>query len=234
MIRRKAVNVDELPEDLGVDWARWSDGRAYRLKRKRDFPNVSPGVARSACEVAAHRMGKAIRTARDRRVPDKLLWIQFADAYVGEGKPCPKCGSRRLYELHAKFARCPQCKAQLIISSAGIDAFDDDNAAVVGPRARQRLTARLKSLTDVRLEHAGENEASDIFNGYGMVEDTPVIILAEFEKDETGEELSLTNMFDRVARVKVFPADSMSGLVDINTLRNRPESDWDLVLEPSN
>jgi hypothetical protein len=47
-VRLRAARVDPstLPEDLDVDWSRWSDGRAYRLKRKRDFPNVNPGLAR--------------------------------------------------------------------------------------------------------------------------------------------------------------------------------------------
>ncbi len=226
--RAQPVAVADLPEDLGVDWARWSDGRAFRLKRKRHFPNVDPGIARTACELAAHRMGKAVRTARDRRVPNKLLWIQFADAYIAEGQPCPKCGSRKLYRLHADFTRCVQCNAQLIISAAGLDSFEDDTGRI-GPRARERFGARIKALTEVRLERAGETETSEIFNGYGMSEETPVIILAEFEKDESGEELSVMNMFDRVSRVRVFPAESMARLVNVGTLRNRPETDWDLL-----
>jgi len=225
--KRTSVSVDDLPEDLGVDWARWSDGRAFRLKRKRDFPDINPGIAKTACELAAHRMGKAVRTARDRRVPHKLIWIQFADAYVGEGKPCPMCGSRRLYRLHANFTRCVQCNAQLIISSQGLDSFDEDTGAV-GPRARERLSAKLKGLAEVRLARAGETETTEIFNGYGLADETPVVILAEFEKLE-GEELAVVNMYERVARVKVFPAESMAGLVNIGVLQGRSESDWDLI-----
>lgn len=30
-------------DDLGADWERWADGRAFRLKRKRDFADVDPG-----------------------------------------------------------------------------------------------------------------------------------------------------------------------------------------------
>jgi len=227
--RTKAVAVEELPEDLGVDWSKWSDGRAFRLKRKRDFPNIDPGIAREVCELAAHKMGKAVRTARDRRVPNKLLWIQFADAYVREGQPCPKCGSRKLYRLHANFTRCVQCNAQLIISAAGLDSYEDDTGTV-GPRARERAGGKLKALENVRLERAGESPSSEIFNGYGLAEGTPVIILAEFQKDENGHELTVRNMFERVSRVKIFPADSMAGLVNIGTLMNRADSAWDLIL----
>jgi hypothetical protein len=37
-------------------------------------------------------------------------------------------------------------------------------------------------------------------------------------------------MFERVSRVKIFPADSMAGLVNIGTLMNRADSAWDLIL----
>lgn len=227
--RSKPVAVEDLPPDLGVDWSKWSDGRAFRLKRKRDFPNIDPGIAREACELAAHRMGKAVRTARDRRVPSKLLWIQFADAYVREGQPCPKCGSRKLYRLHANFTRCVQCNAQLIISAAGLDSYEDDTGTV-GPRARERAGGKIKALENVRLERAGESASSEVYNGYGLSDGTPVIILAEFEKDEGGQELSTRNMFERVSRVKLFPADSMAALVDVGRLTNRDDSTWDLVL----
>ena len=44
-------------------------------------------------------------------VPEKLIWIQFADYEIREGEPCPRCGGRRIYRLHAGFGRCPQCEA---------------------------------------------------------------------------------------------------------------------------
>jgi hypothetical protein len=226
-VRKRTQEEIELPDDLGVDWSRWSDGRAYRLKRKRDFPNVDPGEARSACELAARRMGRAVRTARDKRVPTKLMWVQFADAYVKESSPCPLCGSRRLYRLHANFVRCVQCSAQLIVSAQGLDSFDDEDGGTLGPRARERMGARIKDLGDVHLERAGETESTEIYNGWGMAEEIPVIVLAEFDKGD--EELTVVNMYDRVGKVKVFPAHLLGGLVNIGSLRDRPDSDWDLI-----
>jgi hypothetical protein len=118
---------------------------------------------------------------------------------------------------------------QLIISAAGLDSYEDDTGTV-GPRARERAGAKIKALENVRLERAGESPSSEIFNGYGLAEGTPVIILAEFQKDENGHELTVRNMFERVSRVKIFPADSMAGLVNIGTLMNRADSAWDLIL----
>jgi len=227
--RSQRQTVPDLPDDLGVDWARWSDGRAFRLKRKRDFPNVDPGIARSACELAAARMGKAVRTARDRRVPTKLIWVQFADAYVKDGSPCPRCGSRQLFRLHADFLRCPQCHAQLILSAQGLDALDEGEGGTLGPRARERFGSRLKALESLHLDHAGQTETTEIYNGFGMAEETPVIVLAEFDHLD-GEELTALNMYERVARVRVFPAELFGGLVNVTALRSRPDSDWDLVL----
>src|SRR5437764_617 len=143
--RRPAIDRDTLPEDLGVDWSRWDDGRAHRLKRRRDFPNVDPGHARKAAEFAAHGMGRAIRTTRDKRIPDKLIWIQFADGYIEAGAACPRCGSRRLLRLHADFIRCPSCKAQLLLWAGGVEGLDDPPVeGVVGPRARKRAGNRLR------------------------------------------------------------------------------------------
>ena len=130
--RSAPVDPATLPEDLGVDWSRWSDGRAYRLKRKKDFPNVSPGHARTAAENAAVKMGKVARTVRDKMIPEKLIWIQFADGEVGAGQPCPRCGSRKLLNLHADVVRCPQCNAQLLLSSQGLEAIEAEPAGAGG------------------------------------------------------------------------------------------------------
>ena len=40
---------------------------------------------------------------------------------------------------------------------------------------------------------------------------------------------TVLNMFERVAKVKVFPAPLMGGLVNIGAMRDRPDDDWDLV-----
>ena len=87
--------VQEVPErgeeDLGLDWDKWTDGRAFRLKRKRDFPADlrSRPRPRTAARYAAEKRGKVVRTIRDRYFPKKYIWVQFADDEVEIGEPCP-------------------------------------------------------------------------------------------------------------------------------------------------
>lgn len=231
MRRRSAIDPATLPEDLGVDWSRWSDGRAYRLKRKKDFPNVNPGAARTACEQAAVKMGKVVRTVRDKMIPEKLIWVQFADAEIRIGEPCPRCGSRRILNLHADVARCPQCKAQLLLSQKGLEAINEDEgedgAAPDGPD-RAKFAERLRALETFHVSRSGEAGHNELYTGWGEREGVRYLVLAEFEPDEEGEDLTLENMEERVALVKVLPAHLFEGLVDVDELAVRPDSDWDL------
>ncbi len=228
--RRAMLDPATLPADLGVDWSRWSDGKAYRLKKRKDFPNVDPGYARTACEQAAERMGKVARTVRDKMVPSKLIWVQFADYEIREGEPCPRCGSRTILRLHAGFGRCPSCKAQLILAQAGLESvLEEDAPESNAPVVRQKFAARIQALRNVRLEHSGETGETQLYNGYGEHEDgSRVLVLAEFAVGD--DELTTENMFERLTLAKVLPAHLFEGLVDLDALAARPESDWDLVL----
>jgi ribosomal protein S27AE len=237
-LRLRAAPIDPatLPEDLGVDWTRWSDGRAYRLKRKKDFPNVNPGAARTACEQAAVKMGKVARTVRDKMIPEKLIWVQFADAEIRAGEPCPRCGSRQILNLHADVARCPQCKAQLLISTQGLEALDDDvegegdgEEAAPGDPQRAKMAKRIRELETFRLQRSGEAGHNELYTGWGEGESVRYIVLAEFEPAEDGEEVSIENLDDRIRLVKTIPAHLLEGLVDVNELAVRPDADWDLI-----
>jgi hypothetical protein len=234
-VRLRAAPVDPatLPEDLGVDWSRWADGRAYRLKRKKDFPNVNPGLARTAAENAAVKMGKVARTVRDRMIPEKLIWVQFADGEVGPGQPCPRCGSRKLLNLHADVVRCPQCKAQLLLSNQGLDAIETEPAGGGGslsPAKRGRLAGRLKSLDSVHLRLSGEPSHHELYTGWGEKDGLRFIVMAEFDLDPEGEELTAESIEARIRELKVLPSHLFEGLVDVNELAVRPDADWDLIL----
>jgi hypothetical protein len=229
--RRPLLDPDTLPEGLGVDWSRWSDGRAYRLMKRRDFPNVDPGHARTACEHAALQMGKVARTARDKRVPDKMIWVQFAEFEIREGEPCPRCGSRRILRLHAGFGRCPQCETQMLLSQQGLEEqLDDEDEGRNGPgrRQRTRMGDRLRALQNVHLERSGSTGEGELYNGYGERNADVLVILAEFDPGD--EELSPENMYDRIRLFKALPARLFDGVFDVDALAARPDSDWDLVL----
>ena len=231
-LRAAPVDPSTLPADLGVDWSQWSDGKAYRLKKKKDFPNVNPGLARTACEQAAIEMGKVARTVRDKMIPEKLIWVQFADAEIHEGEPCPRCGSRRILRLHGGFGRCPQCKAQLLLADPIPQDDAEEGAAQAEPddaKQRQKFIDRLHGLTRVHLDLQRQTTETDYYNGYGEQEGLPVFVIAEFDH-VPDQELASDNFPERLTWLGTVPASRLEGLVDWHDLAARPESDWDLVL----
>jgi hypothetical protein len=245
-LRSAPVDPATLPEDLGVDWSRWSDGKAYRLKRKKDFPHVDPGLARTACEAAAIRMGKVARTVRDKMVPAKLIWVQFADAAVRDGQPCPRCGGRRILRLHGGFGRCAQCKAQLLLSdeaadeAALLDESEDspeegaaeDEAAAMSAKMREKSVKRLEGVTNLHLKRAKEGETTESYTGWGERESALAVVALELRRVE-GEPLTAENLYERLEWAGVYPAARLAELVDVDGLVSRREADWDLVLDES-
>ena len=209
--------------DVGADWDRWADGRAFRLKRKRHFADVDPALVGQAAEAAAARMGKAVLTSRDRLLPHKYVWVQFADHRVGPDEPCP-CGSRRLLRVHANFLRCPACKAQLLLS---------DQPS--GPRETRAMTT-LRSLSNVHLERRGDGSARHLvlYRGYARQGEELVFLLVDFKRDEEeDEEVTVENAFDRVRVVRVVPFRELADVFDVQSVEPGPfwsrESHWDLV-----
>lgn len=204
----------EAGDELGVDWERFADGCAWRLKRKRDFADVDPTLAMEAAANAAERMGKAVQAVRDRHFPDRYIWVQFVDGRIRTGEPCA-CGSRRLLRVHPHFLRCPACGSTLLETSAEEEY-------------ESRSAYRLRKLDDVhlmRLERSGDR---DIYRGYAERDGQPVVVFAEFEV-RGGEPLSREIAYERVVKVETLPFDGLSDLFDLSALRSGAR-DWDLVL----
>jgi hypothetical protein len=179
-------------------------------------------------------MGKVARTVRDKMIPDKLIWVQFADAEIRAGEPCPRCGSRKILNLHADVARCPQCRAQLLLSNQGLEALDDgegegegEDEATPDELQRAKMAKRIRELETFRLQRSGEAGHNELYTGWGEREAVRYIVLAEFEPSE--EDVSLETMDERLLLVKLIPAHLLEGLVDVNELAVRPDVDWDLV-----
>lgn len=214
MNKRIKLELDE-GEELGADWDRWSkDHRPHRLKRKKDFDDVDPALMKIAGKNAAERLGKAVHTFADPFFAEKFVWVQFADHKVVTGKPCP-CGSRKMYRLHKNFARCAECKAQLLLK-------DEDESQHV---------LLLRSLKRAYLEHIEiGHKRRDAYRGYAQKGDKYVLLFAEFRKDEF-EELTPENVFDRVEKTNFVRFDRLEGLIDPQHLLARDESSWDLVFE---
>jgi hypothetical protein len=204
--------------DLGVQWDKWADGRAWRLKRKRDYADVASEILREAASNAADRMGKAVRTVEDRYFPEKYVWVQFADHRIKIGDPC-RCGSRRILRLHTHFGRCPECNARLILAKGA----DEEE------RKEARPVRLLRELEDVHLARREQTDEVEIYRGYARQEETgtPVLLLAGFRADP--EELTAEQVYDRIDSIQVVPFQQLTDLFDPASLWSGDESDWDLV-----
>jgi hypothetical protein len=220
---RKRRSTPEFEGELNVDWERWADGRARRLKRKRDFPDVDPAVVRADASAAAKRMGRGVVTAKDRMVPEKYVWVQFSDHRLAPGDPC-RCGSRRLLRVHANFLRCPECQALLMLS-------DEDETE---EESERRAARQLRGLEDVHLERRGASGDRELYRGYGRRGDVPVLLWAEFRLKPREERLRAEDAFDRVVSVRTVPFPELTELFDadvpdVSALWNGSEPDWEFV-----
>ena len=176
-------------------------------------------------------MGKAVQAVKDKRFPEKYMWVQFADHEIGLGEPCP-CGSRRVLRLHTYFARCPQCHAQLLLSPASVALADGDEDEHVEDEAEApagSAAARLERLTDVHLSRIRRSGEREVYRGYGEHDGTLVLVIAEFDA-AAHEPLEPEIALDRAAAVQVVPLNQLDDLLDPSSLVRRDESEWDLVL----
>jgi hypothetical protein len=209
-------------EELGIDWERMADGRAWRLKRRRDYPrDVQPRAVREAANNAARRMGKVVQTLADGRD----VWVQFSDHKIRLGDPCP-CGNRRLHRVHALFVHCDGCGAQLELERSSV--FSPDDGADPTETERE-AEVTLAELTDVRLDRIDGSGDRDLYRGYGRNGDQAVFVLVEF-RVEPGEQLTADEAPDRATSVQAIPFEHLDGLADADSLLTRPESAWDLLL----
>jgi ABC-type polysaccharide/polyol phosphate export permease len=213
-VRRRKL---EAGDELGVDWERWANGRAWRLKRKRHFGDVDPGLAIEAAKNAADRMGKGLQAITDRQYPLKYIWVQFADGKLRSGEPCP-CGSRRLLRLHTHFVRCPECGAMHLQGQPGAaDEFES------------RPALRLQQVTGLHLARLGRTDKVDTYRGYGEKDGRAVLVLADFRVDGVEGELRPEDALKRVDRVVIMPLDQLSDLFDVSAFSANSTAKWDLV-----
>jgi hypothetical protein len=207
----------EVGDELGVDWERWANGQAWRLKRKRHFGDVEPELAIEAAKNAAARMGKGVKAIPDRQFPLKYIWVQFADGKLRAGEPCP-CGSRRLLRLHTHFVRCPECGSMHLQGQPG-DADETDS----------RPALRLRQLKGLHLARIGRKGERDVYRGYGEDETGLVFVLAEFRDDDAEQELSPENFLGRADRVVMVPFEQLSDLLEVSQFSDGAGFHWDLV-----
>lgn len=174
----------------GTSWdALAADKRPHRLKAGKHFRGEVRELQREAGEIAEHR-GLAVRTLRDefgRKY--NYVWIQFADAVVPRGEPCPRCCSRRLRRTHEHYARCPACGARLIlgppIPPPPPDDEDGESNASLPKWALVPNRDRLSNYYDVDLMPDEDSRTADGETWYGRGVDekgNPVLIEAFYPR----------------------------------------------------
>jgi hypothetical protein len=170
-------------------------------------------------------MGKGVMTAKDKFLPEKYVWVQFADHRVGPGEPCP-CGSNRLLRVHTNFLRCPECHAQLLLT----DEPEEDE------EKESRTARQLRVLTDVHLERRGETGDLELYRGYALKAGTPVLVWVNFRRKPREDRIAEKDVFDRVVTVRTVPFAELTELFnadhrDALSLWNGREPMWDFVWE---
>lgn len=96
------------------------DGRPHRLKRGKHFVG-EPKLFQREARLAAEERGRVACFSRDSQGKWGYVWVQFLDAEVKEGEPCPVCGSRELLKLNNNVMRCPSCASKLCLVPAPLE-----------------------------------------------------------------------------------------------------------------
>lgn len=202
-------------DELGLDWDRWSDGRPWRLKRKRHLKGKTFPVVREAARNAAVRRGKVVQTLSY----IGYVWVQFSDYRINLGDPCP-CGGRELEQVGKLFVRCRTCHAQLELQRTSL--FDGDESSP------------LDAFSNIHLQYLEESDGADVYRGYG--DDgggQPVLLFVEFKRPKANAPqtpLTAETAGTRLRSLRAVPFAELAGIADTDSLVERRDDSWDLVL----
>lgn len=157
------------------DWGRLADGRPWRAARGKDFTEDVPAFIDSARR-AAELMGKAMVAMPDPTDSRGHVWLQFADAEVEAGEPCPRCGSTRLSLLSYALLRCESCGATLVEQKRR--RRQKRAAAEEGEPAEPETPAlTLAEFSQVRLSRTDRHADRDEYVGFGVGTDGELALL---------------------------------------------------------
>lgn len=211
------------------DWERIADGKVWRLKQGRDF-DYSTKRLRAEARMAAREMGKTVRFVRDRIDPYKYLWLQFADAEVVLGHPCPRCGGDRLLQLSGQFARCRSCRALLAVERPP-DVEDVELQMREAAHAAGGVEETLETYSDVHLAVAETDAEHQRLLGYGFDGEgrfTLLLVVAPLAGGKRVPDPSSTAGF--LHSVKLAVVEPFGDLVDVSNLLRAEMESFDISL----
>lgn len=213
--------------EISIDWRTLMDGRPHRVRRGHDFSctvNEFNQAARQAAELA----GKRLLATRDRAMPRRYAWVQFADREIQAGEPC-RCGFGQLERIGVTLVRCQSCRAVLVLARL------PDEDEITPKRRRTNLAAAvdgarstLDDFFDVRLECFSNAPDERCYVGFGRNKDGQLMLLVVrlpiVEGNPLPDELSSLEAVHEVVFAKpVAPAESQDDPLEL-------EAGWEIVL----
>jgi hypothetical protein len=166
----------------GLTWEELAaDRRVRRLRRGKHFRGDVRAVQHEAA-AAADELGLAVRAVRDDFLRTAYVWIQFTDAELPLGEPCPRCGSTELVRTHELFGRCPRCGARLAFLPGVTPAEGGVGTTVKSAKERRQearlLKQRIDMFTNVRLVFDPEesDDEQEVWYGRGEYEDEALLL----------------------------------------------------------
>jgi hypothetical protein len=227
--RRTAGGGGQRPLRRGLTWDALADGGVHRLKAGRDFDGSVRELQQHAAAVATGR-GRAVRTLRDELGGrNHYLWIQFADAEVPVGAPCPHCGSLVLRRLHGDFGFCPACRLSVLFAAPPrVSGEPGATAATHVVRAQPAAEkVRLNRFTDVTVQPAGRWTRFEFERGFGTDPEGQVhLLLVRYPLGKDGVRKQRANGSFRYD-ARAWPAAAFADVIDWDRLRSTPtDPDW--------
>jgi hypothetical protein len=190
-------------------------------------------------------------------MPDDAMWVQFAEAEIIPGEPCP-CGGRVLDRVHLQYVRCKTCGSLLLLTRAGGDGWigdddddddvDDDEPLDGEPSAANRAKTRaerqlerrtrraqewitLRDFTNVHLALYEDLETRKRFFGYGVDgEGRTVLLLVLVPLQEGAVIPDPDSPLGCSHKVSPWHPEVADEVIDFKPWRDRPDSAWDVVL----
>lgn len=142
------------------DWTPWLDGRPRRLKRGKDYTGDPKPLVKNARE-SAEALGRFAVVSRDSQGKYEYVWVQFVDAEVELGRPCPVCGGTLLEKVQKHFLRCSTCGSVLVVAGdrevvGGSFEFPPPDPEVGAGVAGEEAARGAEEPTDSRRSNLGD------------------------------------------------------------------------------
>jgi hypothetical protein len=185
-----------------------------RFVRGRHFEGT-PAELQVSAKAAADRLGKISRTVIDKMSPERVIWVQFADAELDPGAPCP-CGGRRLRRLNGTFARCESCDALLILRSEALEPAEGSGRTAKMDRSDR---TQLSAYVEVQLVQYDSLPDRRRFCGHGYLPNgRHVLLLVDFPADADDDISDPLRAIDRPHTVSSFPIEPFGDAIQIERL----------------